>query len=332
MDSKKMMAILVVAIVAVASIGVYAMLNNDSNDKNGTLKVAYLNKSGYESLIVAENKGFYNDLDFNVESLIVTGSGQDAVNTVTSGNADIAATGEGPVVTTLNANQDDFVLLNSYAITIGGHVWVARLGSGITPSEDPQEVADQLVGKKIGVIGSSSTEGVLKRWIAEYGITDKVTVDNINKNGAELLEKFNHGNIDVLAASEPFPTTAISKLNGYKIGSSDDINANSLTMLVTTKAIYEEKKDMIEAYISALNDATEYINENMDEAIEVCQKSMGTSSEEIRAIFSKIEFKITFDDTVIDVLFDAAAAKNFTALTKEFIKSKCLVYEFVNAL
>ena len=61
------------------------------------LSIAYLNKAGYEDIIVADNQGFYNDAGPEITLYTVSGSGQQSVEALLAGSADIAATGQGPV-------------------------------------------------------------------------------------------------------------------------------------------------------------------------------------------------------------------------------------------
>jgi len=338
MDSKKMMAILAVAIVAVAAVGVYVIMSGDDG-KEGSLKVVYLNKGGYETFMVAEEKGFYDDLDFNMERLLVTGSGQDAVNALLADDADIAATGEGPVINTLLAHRDDIVLLASYTVSIGGQVWVTKENSGVLTEGPVQDRADSMKGKTAVVIAGSSTESIFKRWCAAYGLEISSSVD-ANKlclktveNGAVLLESFGtDASIDILAASQPYPTTAMTQFGAIKVGDSSDINANSLTMLVTTKAKYEEKKEMMKDFVTALYETTKYINENKTECIKICSDRIGNSVAEETTAFAGVTFQVSYNDVIIDTLFAAAEAKPANPLTRDFIISVCPLKEYLDTL
>ena len=335
MDSKKMMAILAVAIVAVAAVGVYVFMSGDDG-KEGSLKVAYLNKGGYETFMVAEEKGFYNDLDFDVEKLLVMGSGQDAVNVLTSGNADIAATGEGPVITTLNAYGDDIVVLASYTVSVGGQVWVAKPSSGVG-GNTPQETADSMKGKTAVVIEGSSTEKIFKRWCAAFnlGISTEVDPDKLYlrllPDGSVLLETFGtDASVDILAASQPYPTTAMAQYNAVKVGDSSDINANSTTVILTTKEIYEEKKEMMKAFVTALYETTKYINANQEECIKICSDRIGNSVAAETLAFEGTTFKVSYDDIIIDTLI--AARGTFDQITKEFLISVCPLKTYLDSL
>ena len=336
MDSKKILAIVAVAVLAIAAVGVYVIMSGD--DKEGSLKVVYLNKGGYETMMVAEEKGFYNDLNFNVDRLLVTGSGQDAVDALLSDNADIAATGEGPVINTLNAHGDDIVLLASYTVSIGGQVWVAKPSSGVGGAT-PQATADSMKGKTAVVIAGSSTESIFKRWCAAFGLEISTSVD-ANKlclktvaNGAALLEAYGtDSSVHILAGSQPYPTTAMSQYGAVKVGDSSDIDANSLTMFVTTKAKYDEKKDMMKDFVTAIYETTKYINDNKEECIKICSDRIGNTVAEETMAFDGTTFKVSYDTVIIDTLYAAGAAKSFTQMTKAFFISVCPLKAYLDTL
>ncbi|MGN1045241.1 MAG: ABC transporter substrate-binding protein [Candidatus Methanomethylophilaceae archaeon] len=128
MDSKKMMAIVVVAVVAIAAVGGFVYINNDDKGEDVELKVAYLNL-GYYPLMIGFQNGWFDDLGFKVTPMVVTGSGNVAVETLTSGAADIAATGDAPYVNAVGKYGNDMVGLCQYTQGTGslaGHQWIVN--------------------------------------------------------------------------------------------------------------------------------------------------------------------------------------------------------------
>lgn len=331
MDTKKWLAVIVVAVLAVAAVGIYFLWEKDDD----SLKVVYLNKGGYETIMVAQDKGFFNELDYDVEHLQVSGSGQDAVNALLAGSADIAVTGDGPAINTLHAYGDDVVILCSYNIDVGGHVWVAKPGSGISDSNDKQTVADSMKGKKAGVIEGSTTQSIFNRWCAAYGLSTAGGGDGLSiqkfTDGNALLAAFAAGTIDVLAASEPYPTTAISH-GGYKVGSSADINVNAVCVLMTTKAKYDANEQKMKDFVTAMYKATDYMNDNRDECIQLCSSKIGWSVADQTSAFDRTTFKVSFDDLVLASLFAAASAKSYSELTEAALTASCPLKPYLDTL
>ena len=65
-----------VVVIAAAAGGLWYYNNN--KDKGETVSIAYLNL-GYYPFMVGFHDGWFDDLPFNVEPVVVNGSGQDAV-------------------------------------------------------------------------------------------------------------------------------------------------------------------------------------------------------------------------------------------------------------
>lgn len=84
---------------------------SESQEALEPVSVAYLNKAGYETIIVADKKGCFDAAPMDVELLTVSGSGQQSVEALLAGSADIAATGQGPVADALGQYGDDIVVL-----------------------------------------------------------------------------------------------------------------------------------------------------------------------------------------------------------------------------
>ncbi len=130
MDSSKMMVIAVVAIVAVAAAGGIYYMNSkdDGSDEEVEIKIAYLNL-GYYPFMVGFEKGMFDDLDFKVTPVVVEGSGNVSVEALISGNATMAATGDGPFVNAFGKYPDSVRGLCQYTQSSGslaGHQWIVN--------------------------------------------------------------------------------------------------------------------------------------------------------------------------------------------------------------
>lgn len=335
----RLLAVGAVAIVIAAALGAAYVLGSEDD----SLSVVYLNKSSYEALIVADKKGYFDELDFEVTKHLVTGSGQNAVDAMLAGSADIAATGEGPAINALNKYGDKIVVLCSYDINTGGHVWVAQerlIGNGIdVDGKEPQEIADQLKGSgyTVGVIQGSSTEAMFKQWCDSFGVTYN-TMEGSDlqlkyQDGQTLVTAFAFDKVDILAGSQPYPTTAMTERNAVRFGSSEDIGVYSTCVLVTTKDMYENKTEQMKAFVGALKKSTDFMNENKDEAIDICADSIGWSEAAQAASFAGSSPKVAFNDTVVDIMYGVSVGKKFNdTVTRDMISAACPLKEYIDEL
>ena len=130
MESNKMMALLVVAVVVIAGAGGFAIWKNnkDKDDEEVEISIAYLNL-GYYPFMIGFEKGFFDDLDFKVKPVLVEGSGNVSVEALTSGAATMAATGDGPFANAFGKNPDDIIGLCQWTQAFGslsGHQWIVK--------------------------------------------------------------------------------------------------------------------------------------------------------------------------------------------------------------
>lgn len=319
------------------------------------ISVAYLNKASYEDIIVADNQGFYDDCGPEVTLHVVTGSGQQSVEALLGGTVDIAATGHGPAANAVKEYGDDIIILAGTNCATGGQVWVA--GPGMTgdkqivaydrASDNKAEVKASIEKAaasnggtiRCGVQKGATTESELKAWLKAMGISFNdfgtqgegvVTLVDVKANTLPTVLATGK-DIDMMAASQPYPDTAVAQIEGaYKIGDSSNIDSYAVSCLITTREIYEQKEESIKAFLEAEKMAVDFMNENPDEAIKICAESIGTDEASVAAAFEVADFKVTLSDQMIQTL-QATCAKKGADVTTEQLKAQMPLIEWLNS-
>ena len=343
MDSKKILVIAVIAIVAVAGVAV-AIFAMQNNGQPGELKVAYLKKNGYETEMVAENKNFFDEV--KVTGVPVTGSGQQSVNALLAEEVDIAATGQGPVANAMHTNPDDIVIVCGVNHSTGGQVWVTKTDLGIvtydksTDNIDDVKTSFETAASTLGpaikfdIQKGATTESEFKAWLSFMGIeyidfgdaaTSGKPVKLVDLQANTLVTTMSTTNdIDAMAASQPFPSQALSKISGSKmIGSNADNGSYDLSMYITTKKVYNEKKDLIEKFVEGLKKTSEYMADakNTDECKQICVDVIGESSKSaVDEAFKIADWKTDWSDGMANTLFKTCEKKKYTEITLEKCK------------
>lgn len=109
--------------------------------------------------------------------------------------------------------------------------------------------------------------------------------------------------IDMMAASQPYPDTAVSQVAGsYRVGTNADIDSYSLACLITTKEVFAGKEESIKAFLETEAKTLSFMNENSDEAIRICADSIGVDVESVRAAFDIADFKLGMTSQMLDTL------------------------------
>lgn len=353
MDSKKIFAIGAAVVVAVAAIGIaIVVLNNNNGSENGELSVVYLKKNGYETEMVAEKKGFFGDFGLTVKGQTVTGSGQDAVNMLLAGSVDIAATGQGPVANTLHNYSDDLVIICGVNHSTGGQVIVAKIPGLVAydkATDNKAAVKDSFAAVssdgadpiKIGVQQGATTESELKGWLKAMGIPfndfdkndDGKYVKLVNYKANTLVSTLAAGTIDAMAASQPFPTQALEIDGVYQIGTNADVDSYDCSMYITTKKVYDEKKDLIEKFIKGLDKTSKYMADPANTA--ECKQIVNDVINDQGAVdgaFAIAQWKTAWTDDMANTLLKTCTKKGYTEVTLDTCKEKCPFRELLAGL
>ncbi len=358
--------LLLAALAALATMALAGCSSGASTatDQDGTesvqkdvasLSLAYLNKAGYETVIVADKQGYFEEADPDIELLTVSGSGQQAVEALLAGSADIAATGQGPVADALG-QYDDIVVLCGTNCSTDTQVWVASpsmTGEMALVAYDKEkdnkaevaasfeQAATQLGGHvKLGVQQGATTESAVKSWLTAMGVTYNefgvegdgvVSLVDVKANTLPTVLA-NGADIDVMAASQPYPDTALSNIQGsYRIGSNADTNSYDASLFITTKEVYAEKEDSIKEFIGALKRATDYMADdaNVGKCVTICADAMGASEDTVQAAFDTADWNTTMSDRMIESIQKAAKKKGYDT-TIEDVRAACPLIDWLD--
>jgi ABC-type nitrate/sulfonate/bicarbonate transport system substrate-binding protein len=330
---------------------------SESQEALEPVSVAYLNKAGYETIIVADKKGCFDAAPMDVELLTVSGSGQQSVEALLAGSADIAATGQGPVADALGQYGDDIVVLCGTNCNTNSQVIVAAPSmagdTAITPydkaSDNKAEVkasfeaAAAVLGRpvKLGVQQGATTESAVKSWMSAMGVSvndfgtegdGTVTLVDVKANTLPTVLAAG-SDIDLMAASQPYPDTALSAAPGsYRVGSNADTNSYDVAAYITTKEVYEKKEASLKEFVKALDQATDYMADSANEAecVKICADSMGASEDTVQAAFSVADWKTGMTDTMLDSIAKAVKKKGYE-MTPDQIKAACPLIPWMDA-
>ena len=248
--------------------------------------------------ILADKLGYFEEEGLKVKNTLIE-SGPDIGPMVAGGSAPIS----------LQTNFMDIILTSSgvdvkivapLAQIAGTQAVVAGKDAKINSPKD-------LEGKTIGIPSGADVVIALEDMAKEYDVDiNKIKVANLAPSDA--LTALESGDIDAMAAWEPFITKAIASggkflFSGTKneLGSNEDVNWMSVhSTLQVTDDYLEDNPNTVKAVIRALKKATDYINENREEAIKILAPELHLSEEELKEIMSRNVYDMTADDSFMD--------------------------------
>ena len=271
---------------------------------------------GYEFLYLAEKKGFFQELNANIE-LIQLGSLADAQRAYINGHAD------GLASTIIEAVQAEFlggkplniVLVPDYSN--GGDVIVAN--KDITSLE-------HLKGKKIGCEVSSLGIFVLQRALSKAGL-QLSDVNVINVEQAHGEEYIKEGKIDAFVSYPPVSVDILKHEKYHTLFSSAEIPKEIIDTVALSEEVLKKNPDIPKKLKQGWQMALNYYHENTEDAVKIMAEREGITSDDFKAVLGDLKIldaenqKIIFSEP--DKLQTAAVNVCNTLVHVQAIETNC---------
>lgn len=236
---------------------------------------------------IADELGFFEEEGLNVTNNIVQ-SGPDIGPLIASGDAQSSF--ETTITNiSLSANNVPTVIVAPMSNVSGTQAVIAHPDLEITSAKD-------IEGKTIGMVQGAGVSIALHNMAQELGV-DMDTVKFINMSPTDQIAALENGNIDIMAAWEPWITIGLDQGAQFlfsgrvselpdKHGDVDWMQFYS-TFQVTEKFL-EENPNTVKAMLRALKKATDFINNNREEAIDILDAKLeNLPREQVAEIMSR---------------------------------------------
>jgi len=269
-------------------------------------------------LMVAADRGFFKDAGLDVD-LKFFPTGGDLMTAFAGGSVQMGSSGSTPL-TTLRARPYPVKLVARVADISGAQQLIVR--------QDVKSL-DQLAGKKIGIMRGTGSEGVFNAIVKNYGL-DASKSELVNMSPTEMIQAFVRGQVDAISLWEPHTTRARKTGNGKilvsgtqsflpgKEGARKIYGDNSL--LFATEAYIKENPKVVQAVVTALVRAAEYMEKNRDATIAYLAKEFKLEPADMADVYSANRYTPMLDDGLLadlNALSDAMlAAKRIPAAVK----------------
>lgn len=255
-----------VAIAAVI-VGAAALLAGSTSEEP-VMRVAFLPGVGHAIPIVGMETGVFAESLGNktrIDSRILD-SGTQAVQSLLSGNLDIAYVGPGPAVNAfVRADKKDIVIISGAAS--GGVSLIAHKDSEIAG-------AAGLDGARIAVPQIANTQDVsLRTYLADHNISTTEYGGNtsvIAAAGPEMYTLFARDSVDAAWAPEPWATLIVESLGAKRVFHESELwpDAEFASVVLITRTGYADShKSEIDAWLEAHEQTADLIRADPQEAL-----------------------------------------------------------------
>ncbi len=258
-------------------------------DQSYDVRIGYLEGDIHHlAFYVARNQSLYENAGINMRAVAYQNGGE-VMNAFASANRpiDMGYLGFAPALMHRITNPAADITVLAAANLVGSAIVVDK-------NANIESVAD-LTGKRVAVPAPNNMQDfILSIALNDNGLTyDDIThVVNMHPSDMVLaLERTGDQGIDAFVAWEPHASKAVHGGSGKILLNSSDIWPNHPCCVVTGHNTFiNNRRDVVEKVIEIHVQATEWILENPEEAIQIAVHAMGLSQAEAEAAFYNVEF------------------------------------------
>ena len=248
-------------------------------------------------LILAKEKGFFDEEGLQVEYRLLP-SGTIMPDEVIQAKEKPFAFTQTPVTTLILQDRGlDVKIVAPLADISGTQQVVIREDSGIATPRD-------LEGKKIGMAKGAAVYIALQSMAREFGV-DLTRITFVDLLPAQQLEALQRGEVDGMACWEPWTSRAQaiggkfyfsgsrSAIPGYE----EEINwLVDQSVLMVLNENLQQHSDKVKALIRAFKKATDFINENPEEAAMILSGPLSADKTELEKILALNKYSMKMDN------------------------------------
>jgi len=232
------------------------------------LRVAVTTAAENAPFFSAVEQGQFSKVGLDVKVEMMP-SGVEISNALASDTVDVGLFGTYPFLT---------AVARGVPVVLIGHTWnnatknpqsevlsvIARADAGV-PAGD----LAKLKGKKVGVTRGAGGEPYIAGLLKQVGLTmDDVTL--VNTAPSNMATALQNKDADVIAAWEPWPSNALTKVQGsYKVIYGGCTSCYDAGTVVTTKQVIADKPKALDAFILAYARAQAWTRGHRDEAAKI---------------------------------------------------------------
>lgn len=292
----KTIALLIVSLFFVSSAVNCSRKDEKRPGQDDKLTLAVAPWPASAAIFVAQEKGFFRDEGLDL-TLQIHPSGHLGLDAVLGGKADLATTGETPIVRAAIGGKP-CVIIASICEIERPILIIGRKDRGVSAPLD-------LKDKRVGVVARTTADFFLHIYLITSYI-DPEEVDIVNLMVDEVVEAMLNGEVDAVSTWMPYTAILRDKL-GLNATVLQEQSIYTMTWnIVAAQDFAEKNPEPIKKFLSAISKANKFIEEHNAEAHEVCSRYIGTESLLFKREWSDYFFTMKLDQSLLLNLEDQA--------------------------
>ena len=278
MDNK--IIAIIVAVIAIVAVGAFFLSGSGE-----TVTIGYLPSDHDAALFVADAQGQFASNGINTK-LVQFNNGGDLMTAMASGDVDVGYVGITPVLASIEKGVPVKVI--SAAQTEGSGLVVSK-ESGISSVND-------LAGKSIATPGEASIQYMLLQYYLKQNGMSLKDLKVSSMKVPSMNDALKTNKIDGMITFEPYVT--IAEKNGATVlaGSQDILPNHPCCVVVASDKFLEEHPNETDTIVEIHKNATDFINNNTDEAASMIPDDIVSDVEVEKVAISSFPFISGLDD------------------------------------
>jgi len=248
--------------------------------------------------VIADKKGFFAAQGMGVRNRLVQ-SGPDIGPLIAGGSAPVSFETNITVII-VQASGVPAIIVTPLANIAGTQAVVGRKGLTLQSAKD-------LEGMRIGMVNGAGVLIAIRNMAKELGV-DITKIKFINMAPVDQVAAISHGEIDAMAAWEPWVTKGIGaggtflfsgKLSALP-GKKGPVNWMDFhTTLQVTRDFLKKNPETIRRMLRALRTATGFVNANRDETINILSTALTIPKPELREMMNRNTYSMVVDNSFV---------------------------------
>jgi len=280
------------------------------------IRIAYFPNITHAQALVGSSNGTFEEVfeGYGVEYYTFN-AGPAEIEAMFAGQIDVGYIGPVPAISGYSRSYGDILIASG--CSNGGAVLVSAEGVEIS------SVAD-LAGKKVAIPQLGNTQHLtLLKLLAENGLSTTAeggTVELYAVASSEIKSLLVNNELDAALVPEPWGARLIAEANAQLIMDYDELwlDGNySTAVVIVHRDFLEDYPHLVEKFLAAHAELTDYINENPDKAMQLANEKIfeltGTAFEEdiLAEAFSRLVFTTEHAYESIEAFTELALSEGF---------------------
>ncbi|WP_046726430.1 ABC transporter substrate-binding protein [Streptomyces humi] len=221
---------------------------------------------------------------------------------MTAGKIDIGSMGDFPLL--LNAARGKQLGQPTHLVSVTGYNLRGGLNTVVTAPGSTLTSLTDLKGKKVSTSIGSAADGTLVRALQRAGIDPDKGISKLNQQPAVGASALSAGSVDALSQFVAWPGLLAYQGKAKALYDGAELNLPTFHGVTAREAFAKQRPTVLEAFLKAQAEATDYLNAHPVTAAEKVAKATGLPAEVVY-LYNGAHGIATFDPAVKPALVSA---------------------------